>query len=284
MRSFEAALAMTIALGGSACAVAQNEPRVVLVELFTSEGCSSCPPADALLKRLNGLKTGAGQTVVGISEHVTYWNQGGWTDPFSAELYTNRQREYAQRFDLESVYTPQMVINGQQQIVGGDTPEIVRAVNLDAKQDEGVSPVRVLIEAATVQENKIRVSYKVSGALRGKANVWAVVADDLARSSVLKGENGGRTLEHVSVARGMTKVGKAVSEQATTVMLENPGRIEGQPKTGRHLILFVQREAVGQVLAVKSVALSDGVGQSASGEFDLVVSGGREAQQLPPRL
>ena len=253
------ALAMVAGLGSGARA--QDAPRVVLVELFTSEGCSSCPPADALLKRLNVLKGVTGQTIVGISEHVTYWNQGGWEDPFSAEVYTNRQRAYAERFGLDSVYTPQMVVNGQQQIVGGETQEVVRAVNLDAKQDaKQGNPVQLRIETATVGEKKIAVSFKVGGAVPGRAEVWAVVTDDVGRSSVLRGENGGRTLEHVSVARGMTKVGKVVSERATTVTLDNPQRIKGQPLTGRHLILFVQVEGLGKVLAAESVALRD-VGQ-----------------------
>lgn len=264
MRACAVALAM-MGLGGTA--IAQDAPRVVLVELFTSEGCSSCPPADALLKRLNGLKTGSGQSIVGISEHVTYWNQGGWADPFSAETYTDRQGEYARRFGLDSAYTPQMVINGQQQIVGGKTQEIVRAVNLDLKQEEGASPVRVKIEAATVGEKKIAVSFRVSGAVPGKAEVWAVVADDTARSNVLHGENGGRTLEHVSVARGITKVGRAVSEQTISVTVNNPGRIKGQEATGRHLILFVQAAGLGKVLAVESEALREDGEQTGDGSL-----------------
>lgn len=264
MRACAVALAL-IGLGGTA--LAQDAPRVVLVELFTSEGCSSCPPTDALLKRLNGLKTGAGQTIVGISEHVTYWNHGGWADPFSAETYTDRQGEYARRFGLDSSYTPQMVINGQQQMVGGMTQEIVRAVNLDLKQDEGASPVRVKIDAAMVGEKKIAVTFRVSGAVPGRAEVWAVVADDMARSNVLHGENGGRTLEHVSVARAMTKLGRAVSEQAMSVTVDNPGRIKGQAATGRHLIVFVQAAGLGRVLAVESLALREVGEQSGNGSL-----------------
>ena len=85
---------------------AQLGHRAVLVELFTSEGCSSCPPADALLQQVNGKYSDAGQLIVGVSEHVTYWNSLGWSDPFSSPIYTERQEAYGQRFHLDSVYTP----------------------------------------------------------------------------------------------------------------------------------------------------------------------------------
>ncbi len=101
----------------------------VLVELFTSEGCSSCLPADAALQEINGKKTAAGRLIVGISEHVTYWNHLGWTDPFSAESYTERQNGYAQRFHLDDVYTPQMMIDGRDQLVGSDRTGLAAALN-----------------------------------------------------------------------------------------------------------------------------------------------------------
>ena len=106
----------------------QAAQKVVLVELFTSEGCSSCPPADALLRQVNGAETTEGQLIVGISEHVTYWNAQGWSDPFSSPVYTQRQNDYVDRFHLESSYTPQMVVNGAEQFVGSDRAAFVQAV------------------------------------------------------------------------------------------------------------------------------------------------------------
>jgi hypothetical protein len=104
-----------------ATALAQTPVRrVALLELFTSEGCSSCPPADDLLRQLNG-RAFAGVQIVGLSEHVTYWNHDGWADPFSQEMFTARQAGYADRFRLDSSYTPQLVINGAQQMVGSDS-------------------------------------------------------------------------------------------------------------------------------------------------------------------
>jgi hypothetical protein len=111
----------------------QSEPRVVLVELFTSEGCSSCPPADALLRQVDGKHTESGQLIVALSEHVTYWNHLGWSDPFSSEIYTQRQYAYGQRFHIDSVYTPQMVINGEERIVGSDSAGLLRAIRGEQK-------------------------------------------------------------------------------------------------------------------------------------------------------
>src|SRR6204780_1466035 len=122
---------------------AARVPKVVLVELFTSEGCSSCPPADALLRQVNGTQTNAGQLIVGISEHVTYWNSLGWSDPFSSSVYTERQNAYGERFHLEGVYTPQMVINGAEQIVGSDRAALLHAVEQEEEQRPRIS-LRIL--------------------------------------------------------------------------------------------------------------------------------------------
>ena len=118
-------------------------PRPVLVELFTSEGCSSCPPADALLREVNGTRTAAGQLIVGISEHVTYWNNLGWADPFSASIYTERQNAYSRSLNLDSDYTPQMVVNGREQFVGSDRAQLQRALRTEQQAPAQVD-VRIL--------------------------------------------------------------------------------------------------------------------------------------------
>src|ERR1700679_865059 len=87
--------------------------RAVLLELFTSEGCSSCPPADDLLRKIDGKRTNEGALLVGVSEHVNYWDHGGWKDPFDSSTITDRQNDYGQRFHIDSVYTPQIVVNGE---------------------------------------------------------------------------------------------------------------------------------------------------------------------------
>jgi hypothetical protein len=97
---------------------------VAIVELFTSEGCSSCPPADALLRQINLTQTADKQLIVGISEHVTYWNDLGWKDPYSSPVFTDRQNTYAERLSLQGPYTPQMVLNGRDQFVGAHSPRM----------------------------------------------------------------------------------------------------------------------------------------------------------------
>ena len=138
----------------------------MLVELFTSEGCSSCPPADALLKQVNETKTSNGQLIVGVSEHVTYWNGLGWKDPYSLPASTDRQNAYAEHFRLEGVYTPQMVINGSEQIVGSDRAALARALQ---KEGEQPTPISLHILATMVAGENVTVDYAASGACRTRS-------------------------------------------------------------------------------------------------------------------
>ena len=232
-------------------ATADATPKIVLVELFTSEGCSSCPPADALLRQVSGTETSAGQMIVGISEHVTYWNSLGWSDPFSSAANTERQNEYSQRFHLEGVYTPQMVINGSEQIVGSDRGALLRAVQREGEQP---SPMSLRILAVKIAGDTVRVAYATSGVVPPHgADLIAVLADDSDQSKVLRGENSGQTLAHVAVARSLvhlTKV-KAAGEYAIEMKLPD----SFQPAQKHHLILFAQTPGNGRVLGADTKPL-----------------------------
>jgi hypothetical protein len=232
----------------AASALAQ---KAVLVELFTSEGCSSCPPADALLRQVNGTQTSGGQLVVGISEHVTYWNSLGWSDPFSSSVYTERQNAYSERFHLEGVYTPQMVINGAEQIVGSDRAALLRAV----QQEEEARPrMSLRIVSLSVAQNTLTVNFSTSGELPAHgADLIAVLADDFDRSSVLHGENSGRLLAHVAVARSIARVGRVQAVGERTVQIPIPASFETTP--GHHLILFAQTPGNGRVLGTDTKPL-----------------------------
>jgi hypothetical protein len=231
----------------SAATAQTPKERVALVELFTSEGCSSCPPADALLRRLNGTRTEDSVLIVGLSEHVTYWNNLGWADPFSQATYTDRQTAYGDQFRLDSVYTPQVVVNGQKQVLGSDSRALLEAV-----RSTTTGGVDLHIQSAVVDKDRLQVTYAVSGPVPARLELWAAIADDMATSSVTRGENGGRTLAHVSVARSLTRVGGISSAGIATISLPVPAVIPGQQKTGRHLVLFAQEQGAGKVLAVES--------------------------------
>ena len=225
--------------------------KAVLVELFTSEGCSSCPPADALLRLVNGSQTNKGQLVVGISEHVTYWNSLGWSDPFSSDAYTERQNAYTERFHLEGPYTPQMVINGAEEIVGSDRAGLLRAVE---KEDAESPRISLHIVSLNVAGSTLTVNFSTSGDLPAQgADLIAVLPDDADQSSVLRGENSGRTLVHVAVARSITRIAKVKAAGERTAQIPIP--VSFQAKQGHHLILFAQTPGTGRVLGTDTKPL-----------------------------
>jgi hypothetical protein len=170
----------------------------VVVELFTSEGCSSCPPADALLAQLSREQAGAAE-IIALGEHVDYWNELGWKDRFAARQYTQRQEEYARRFNLDSVYTPQMVIDGRKEFVGNDQSAVRRLI---AEATRTRKPVEVNLE---LDGNQANVALKQSGT--GTAAVLLAVTEDNLTTQVGSGENGGRRLVHQAVVRSFRQIG-----------------------------------------------------------------------------
>jgi hypothetical protein len=197
----------------------------VLVELFTSEGCSSCPPADLLLQELDP------QTIV-LSEHVDYWDRLGWRDPFSSHAFTERQQTYARRFRLDGAYTPQMVVDGAAQFVGSDsrraTEEIGRASRrqrVDPRLMRTPAGVHVEIDAAT-----------------GAADVMLALADDAAVSQVAAGENQGRKLHHVAVVRSLRKIGTVKRGASFRSDFALPAGA-----TAQRIVVFLQESGQSQV-------------------------------------
>jgi hypothetical protein len=177
----------------------------VLVELFTSEGCSSCPPADKLLATLAAQQPVAGARVIVLEEHVDYWDQGGWHDRFSSSQFTTRQNLYAPRLKFDDPYTPQMVVDGQTQFVGNDSTKAVAAITQAAQGEK----LALMLGAATVEGKRITctVSAANAGALP-RGDLYAVLVDPSASTEVRAGENGGKRLEHVSVVRSFQRIGR----------------------------------------------------------------------------
>lgn len=188
-----------IVLGGSSLLPAQA-PSPVVVELFTSEGCSSCPAADAVLADLDRRGVSNGTQLIPLGEHVDYWNYIGWTDRFSSAQFSQRQSEYAKDFHLASVYTPQMVIDGHLQLVGNDPAEVKRSIAAAASEPK---PAKVALRWEG--NNRLRVTVQSSEGLHAK--VMLAVTEDGLSTQIGGGENGGRTLRHAAVVRELRELG-----------------------------------------------------------------------------
>ena len=223
-------------------------PTPVLVELFTSEGCSSCPPADALLQQLDHSQPVGGAQLIVLSEHVDYWNHIGWTDPFSSHFFSDRQSVYSSRFGLSSVYTPQMVVDGTTEFVGNDS----RLANQTVQKALAVQKVSVRISGISLDPPHTLRAYVEADALpetvkARKADVYLVVALNHAESQVLRGENGGRHLTHVAVVLSRTKVGSLEMgknfAQDVRVKLDS-----GTDSANLRVIAFLQQAGQRQVL------------------------------------
>ena len=219
---------------------AQNVP--VVVELFTSEGCSSCPPADALLEQLDRTQPVSGAHIVVLGEHVDYWDHQGWRDPHSSAAFTVRQQAYALRFARDP-YTPQIVVDGRTEFVGNDRGAVLSGIKAAVPEPrlalrivpgEGGSKVRV--EADPLPAGKLR-----------KAELFVARALDNGASDVLRGENSGRKLHHVAIVTDLRQVGKVDQREAVRVEV-------AAPVTGTRLIAFVQEPGTGRILGAADLA------------------------------
>jgi hypothetical protein len=236
----------------------------ILIELFTSEGCSSCPPADALLQKLDRVQPVHGAQLIVLSEHVDYWNHIGWKDPYSSHLYSERQSGYASRFGLDSDYTPQMVVDGRRQFVGSDTRSADQALIEAAKTPKvyiTVSEISIDAEhnvrAHVEVENLTSVFGNRGSEKNGSSNdVYTALVLAHAESQISGGENSGRRLTHTNIVRSLVNVGSLRSDQkfARDIQFKLDAGID--PGNLR-LVAFVQERNQGQVLgaAIQPVGL-----------------------------
>ena len=229
-------------------------PSPVLVELFTSEGCSSCPPADALLEELDRSQPVPGARVIALSEHVDYWNHEGWNDPYSSALFTDRQREYDRRFGVD-VYTPQIVIDGAAQCNGSDVRSATRALALARSRSKiDIRISRASLENPTTLRAHVEADPLPKSSHGHKANIYVVVALDRAESEVLGGENKGRHITHVAVAETVTRIGALEREKSFDADVQLKLKPATQPSDLR-LVAFVQ-ESDGRVLGISLLEVS----------------------------
>jgi hypothetical protein len=246
-RAFGFSLIVLLSATGLTRAQSTADRVPVIVELFTSEGCSSCPPADGLLEILLQEQPIKGVHVIPLSEHVTYWDHQGWKDPFSAQQYTVRQQQYGLRFNIESIYTPQLVIDGSRELVGSDKRAIERALTEAAK-----TPKPALTVTATVADGSLNLTAAGPGltAEKDAELVFAVTEDHLV-IDVPRGENAKRTLKHSGVVRWLKSAGTIGPSPATaTVKLAQDWHRENL-----RVVAFVQSKKDRQVVAAAFSAL-----------------------------
>ena len=231
--------------------------KAVVVELFTSEGCSSCPPADALLARLDATQPVEGAEVIPLAMHVDYWNHLGWSDPFSSRQFSERQGEYAAAFGHDGVYTPQMVVDGVKEFNGGNSSLAREAIGKAAREPKGEV---LLARTPSPSEGFVRISAQINNFPKptdGEAvNVLLAVTESGLASDVARGENSGRKLTHVGVVRSLKSLGGLPEAPGTSFKAETEVAVEkGWRRGGLRAVVFAQERGTRRVLAAGSLKL-----------------------------
>lgn len=210
---------------------------LLLVELFTSQGCSSCPPADAILAKMSERTD-----MVVLGWHVDYWDSQGWADPFAISAASARQRDYQSAFHKQEIYTPQMVIDGTVAIPGNNQDVVVQTLNL-VRSKKAIGPVVTL-----TRQRSNALSIDISGAtIESKGVVWLALYETSRTVEVKRGENRGRTILDVNIVREVRKVGK-YSGTPCTLSINLPPAAWGQG-----VAVWVQPSSLGAVSAVAAL-------------------------------
>ena len=221
----------------------ENQPKnYVLVELFTSEGCSSCPPADKVLARLEAEQPVENVEIIPLALHVDYWNYLGWRDEFSSADYSARQNGYADKFKLDAIYTPQMVVDGATQFTGSQFETAVNSVKDSAKSKKG--GVEMSIDDTNL---KIEISDLPD---HDAAYVWFVITEDNLQTDVRRGENSGKKLSHTAVVREMKLLDTLAENAKNFSVNQNFALQTGWEKKNLNLIVFVQGKNSRSIFAV----------------------------------
>ncbi|CAN5566233.1 thioredoxin family protein [soil metagenome] len=213
-----------------------------VVELFTSEGCSSCPPADAAVEKI--AKLYPGNTFV-LGFHVDYWNRLGWRDVFSDAAYSDRQREYVDHFKLGGAYTPQVVVNGASEFVGSDITKLKAAVEKGINKE--VSEMVKLTEVAS-NGKEVRVDYKCASNNNVVLNL-ALVQNE-TNTNVQRGENGGRVLHHINIVRDFKIIHKNLNSGNAILSIPN-----GLKAVDCKIIAYLQNSNTWQIMGVATAEI-----------------------------
>ncbi len=249
-------LLVTFLTISSAMVFAQEQPpqksaeKFAVVELFTSEGCSSCPPAEANLARIKKEAEAQGVAVYPIAWHVDYWDYIGWKDPFASKQWSDRQRSYAQVWRNERIYTPQMVVNGKVEFVGSRVADSSKAISDALKESHSTSLDIGFVKHAPRQ---IILNYSIKGDYQGKS-LYVVLVESGLVSNVNAGENRGRTLHQENVARGIYYVEQARKTPAGTMSIPVPENPESRDLS---VIAFLQDDRSVVIDAADALDLGD---------------------------
>jgi hypothetical protein len=246
-----AALALTAFMRAKLFSKANADAKgFAVVELFTSEGCSSCPPADELVAKLQ--KESAGQPVYILAYHVDYWNRLGWKDPYSSADFSKRQHDYASYLHLQSVYTPQIVVNGRTEFVGSQESTLRNAIRASLQK-----PVTAQLALAVVRSDKSQVSLKYTAEGADKnAVLFLALLQKHAQTKVMRGENAGHVLSHVQIVSKLQRV--PLNSAAGIANIAIPKGTDNQEVIG-----FLQN-TTGVITAASRVALLPEVSASAA--------------------
>ncbi|MDQ3172844.1 MAG: DUF1223 domain-containing protein [Acidobacteriota bacterium] len=274
MKSLVAMLIAVVALFSSLVAVdrqtsattspaskAEGKPMPVIVELFTSEGCSSCPPADAVLIELEKTQPVPGAEVIALGEHVDYWNRLGWTDPYSDAGFSARQSEYAQAFGRDGVYTPQMIVDGQAEFIGSNMNKAREAISKAARAPKAAVQVSLAPNPAGKKTDAIALLVRVENvpalSAGDTAQIMLAITENDLRSQVSRGENAGRSLRHIAVVRQIEVIGSPATEGGSAFTAEPIVTIaNGWKRDNLRAVIFVQERRRRRVLGAQAIGLA----------------------------
>jgi hypothetical protein len=234
-------------------AVQQPNANPVIVELFTSEGCSSCPPADALLAHLQQDQPVASANIITLEEHVDYWDHLGWRDRFSSPTITQRQQNYSTIFHLDDVFTPQMVVNGSAQFNGTDSTAIRNAIAHASATTVPLQLTSVKVGAG----NTITFQLANAPATHPEyVRIYAALVDPQDTTAVHAGENTGRTLRHVDAVRVLAQLGDAwhmntLGERSFSMQFR-----DAASAAGMRLVVFAQTKPLGPILGATTYTIT----------------------------
>jgi hypothetical protein len=230
----------------------------VVVELFTSEGCSSCPPADALLAALDTRQPFGSAEIIAIEEHVTYWDEQGWKDPFSSSSWTTRQYDYAGPLHNGNPYTPQMVVDGTAGFVGSGGTKARQEIEKAAATRKAKVEIS---EVSPIENNsvalKISVEKLFGAAPKDTAEVILAVTESGLHSSVKGGENVGKELQHSPVLRELKVIGVVGKNGQEGFAAQPVVKLDSKWNVGNlRAVVFVQERKSRRILAAGTVRLA----------------------------